>query len=571
MTFKVPYVEVSLAAVAKNINKDEPLGFDVETVGKYGRIRLAQFYQSSWSDVLLVNNPDPVMLAAMLQDQHFLAHSASYECTTIQRACNATWIPSNFDDTLYLARLQFYARDAFSFDQVVKYVTGEDQYERQGLNKKLMQKCNWDVPALTSEQKLYAATDAYFLPDVYEACKSKLESISYQLDMLNLKASLDFQNNGVPVLVDEVGQQYKANLKELEELDVPINVNSWQQVRPYIGENDSDGLALATFSLQGNQKAAVVRKARTLLKQNSFLNKFDVPEARIYGVFKPGARSGRGTCDDQNLQQLPRKLKHVFGYHPGDGMALTYADYAQLEMRTIAAITGDANMCKILMNNEDLHDFTAKMLFGENFTPLQRQIAKTCNFNLLYGGGAAMLRSILIKDANILVQQAEASAYKTKWGNVYPAVKSWQNKGIHDYHHGVPWVTPFGRAYKARLMMDQLNIQNQGAGAEVAKLSIHYMYEEYKDVYEPQGCKYINFVHDAHVFENPDDPAIYEPLADLVARAMQEAWFEFLRSGRDLKVRDLPMPVDVFVGYNWGRIEKEAIYKLTVEGMKYAA
>jgi hypothetical protein len=567
---RTPYKEVELAEVI--IDHTTPLSFDIETCGLYGRIRLAQFYQPGWPEVLIVNNPNPYELAVLLQNVHFIAHNGHYEVSCIQYATHSKWAPDNLDDTLYLSRLKYFAKLEFSLDQVLDYTLGFDPYAAQGLNKAVLQKSNWDVVVLSESQKLYAATDVYYLPDVWEACKVYKDDISYRLDMLALKYSFDFQGNGMPIIPAEINKKYAKNVAAVQRLDVPINVNSWQQVRPYIGENSSDGLALATFALEGNTRAREVQAARKLLKQNSFLDKYTRNEDnRVYGLFKPGARSGRFTSNNENQQQHPRELKECFGYEPGEGMCLTYADYAQLEMRTIASITGDLRMAGVLRANEDLHDFTAKMLFGENFTKAQRQIAKTCNFNLLYGGGAAMLRSILIQQASLMITIAEANAYKYKWGNIYPAVKAWQKNGIEAYHQGAPWSTPFGRKYKAKLMTDQLNIQNQGAGAEVAKLSMHYMYEEYKDVYEPLGCKYVNFIHDAHAFENPDDPAIYEPLAALVAKSMQEAWFEFLRSANGIRIRDLPMPVDVFVGYNWGRIEKDYLHKLELDGMKYAA
>ena len=561
-----PYAEAKLSDLV--IDQDKPLFFDVETVGLYGRIRLAQFYQADWDAVVIVHNPQPLELACMLTKVHFVAHNASYEVSTLQRQMDAKWIPEQVDDTLYLARLRWYAKDGFALDQVYTYCLGFDPYEQQDIDKKVMQKGNWDVPVLSEKQKLYAATDVYYMPDIWEASKEDTEDTSYKLDMIFLNRAFDFQCNGMPVLQDELQAQYAKNLKELDELNVPINVNSWQQVRPYIGESKSDGLALATYTIEGNDKAKSVRRARKLIKQNSFLDKFDTN--RIYGLFLPGARSGRATSKEQNLQQLPRELKHVFGYTPEDGMCLTYADYAQLEMRTIAAITGDLKMLGVLRANEDLHDFTAKMLFGESFTKEQRQIAKTCNFNLLYGGGPGMLRSILIMQAKLMISIGEARIYKAKWGNLYNTVSGWQEKGISNYHHGAPGVTPFGRKYKAKLMTDQLNIENQGAGAEVAKLALHYMYEEYMDVFVPQDVKMINFVHDSYIFENPDDEAIYKPLADLVAKSMQEAWFEFLRSANNLRCRDLPMPVEVFVGYNWGRIESDYLYKLELEGNTYA-
>ena len=56
---EVPYKECKLSEIEF---KDEPIAFDVETVKLYGRIRLAQFYQESWSEVILVNNPKGMII-----------------------------------------------------------------------------------------------------------------------------------------------------------------------------------------------------------------------------------------------------------------------------------------------------------------------------------------------------------------------------------------------------------------------------------------------------------------------------------------------------------------------------
>ena len=557
----VPYREVELKEL---VFKDEPLAFDIETIGLYGKIRLAQFYQADWPEVLLVNNPNPFELAAVIAKQHLIIQNASYEISCIQAAINGFYEPDNYDDTFYLARLKYYTKPSFALDDIMDYVLGYDPYVAEGIDKAVMQKSNWNIPVLTEQQKTYAALDVWKLLDVWEATKEHIEDTSYKLDMLAISYAVKFQTVGMPVLGDVVQDTYAKNLVTIAELAVPINVNSWKQVRPYIGHNESDALALATLAIGGNERADAVNKTRKLLKQNSFLAKFDVPEGRIYGKFLPSARSGRFTCKDQNLQQLPRLTKHCFGYDTDDGRVLVYADYAQLEMRCIAAITGDQAMERLLRAQEDLHDYTAVSLFGKEFTKEQRDIAKTANFNLLYGGGANMLRGILIQKAGIMLSEEECAAIKRKWRNLYVTVAKWQDRGIADQRRGLSWQTPFGRRYTAKLMTDQLNIINQGFGSEVAKLAMHYM--------EPKiegDVGMANFVHDAFIYDCPNEPEIYERVAETVADSMQKAWFETCRTGIDLKVRDLPMPVAVFVGYNWGRIEKDYLYKLTLEGMKH--
>lgn len=552
----VPYKELEYIADLNNeLDPNKELFFDTETEGLYGRIRLAQFYQKDLKNVYLVHYPDYFGLAALLNQFRIVMHNASYDISTIQVEL-PSYIPSTIEDTLYLSRLHFYTKEKFSLDEVMYYTLGYDPYVKQGLQKSVLQKSDWAVPVLTEEQKIYAATDVYYLPAVYETCIEQRESISYQLDMLALSYSFEFQTNGLPVNQDKVHALYKSNLEQVEALDVPVNVNSYKQVRPYIGSNKSDALGLAYLTLKGNEKAKKVNEARKLLKTNSFLKKFITNDGRIYGKFAPSARSGRFTCKDQNLEQLPRKTKGVFGV-PEDRV-LIYSDYPQLELRAACVITNEQAMAELFRAGADLHGYTAEMLFGKDYTKTQRQIAKTCNFNLLYGGGHKVLGDILVKEAGILLSESELLIIKRKWLNLWKTIAKWQQQGISAWRKGQAWQTPLGRKYFASRMTDQLNIRVQGFGAEVAKLAMHYMMPKLIE-----EVKLVNFIHDSYILECPNDPIIYETAAEVLAEAMQEAWFEACKC---VTIKDLPMPVEVKVGFNWGDIEKDIyIHRLTQE------
>lgn len=563
----IPYEEVELKDI--QFDATQPVAWDTETCGFYGKIRLAQFYQTGWDKVKLVNWPNPFELTIKLNEAKQVGHNIHYDISCVQANTSTRFEPKDYEDTLYLARLHFCGKHTFSLDDVMTYVLGYDPYEKEGLNKKELQDSNWNVPVLTEKQKIYASIDVYFLLAVYEAVKYMTDDTSYKLDMLCTHYALDFQNNGMPVLGDVVQQLYKDNLDELAKLNIPINVNSYVQVRPYIGSDQSDGLGLATLALQGNERARDVRKARKLLKLNSFLSKFDTNTGYVYGKFLPSARSGRFTSKDQNLQQIPRKLKKAFGFTPDEKKVLLYADYAQLEMRTICSITGEPRMEKILREGGDLHNFAAEMIFSKDFTPAQRQITKTANFNLLYAGGVNMFLSILIEQADLLLSYAEGAAIKKKWMKIFTSIVKWQEQAISAYKNHRLWATPFGRRYLGKLMTDQCNIQNQGFGAEVAKLAMHYLMPVLKEKFEPLGVKLCNFIHDSYIVECPDDPAVYKPVAELIASSMQRAWFEALRVGNELRIRDLPMPVKVQTGYVWAGIEENSIYTYELKGMEH--
>jgi DNA polymerase I-like protein with 3'-5' exonuclease and polymerase domains len=167
---------------------------------------------------------------------------------------------------------------------------------------------------------------------------------------------------------------------------------------------------------------------------------------------------------------------------------------------------------------------------------------------LLYGGGWVMLQGILIKDADIYIPEIELKAIIRKWKNLWRVIKAWHEAGISAWRHKTLWSTPLGRKYVGKMMTDQLNIQISGFGAEVAKLAMHYMYPKLKEI---PGAMLVNFIHDSYLVECDieDAPAI----AKIMGEAMQEAWVEGCKL---VKVKDLPMPINVRWGYNWGRIEK---------------
>jgi DNA polymerase I-like protein with 3'-5' exonuclease and polymerase domains len=541
------YKTVNLDEVQAAINPSEDLAFDTETIGKYGHIKLAQFYQRHWKQALIVIDPpifDLFLLLNNFNKTNIVMQYASYDISTIQTQTGSRWVPKTFSDTFLLARLAFPHLDKYSLDELIALVYDGDPYAEANIIKADMHKADWKF--LDEQKLLYAAIDVYYLFYLYDKVKHCENSLSYKIDMRALRRALDFQCNGLAVDRDKLDAKLKQNLIDIDYEALPINANSYKQVRPYIGSDESDAKGLARLAMFGNEKAAQVRRVRSLLKQNSFIKKFDTEEGRIYGRFAPSTRSGRFSCSDQNLQQLPRALKGCFGV--SEDKVLIFSDYAQLELRTIAAITGDVALCQFFYNKEDAHGIVAEKFFGPNWTKDNRQTTKTINFNALYGGGAPMLQQILLMQAN---QWHEVEAVRTmmrKWKRLFAGIAAWQENGIKEHKKGRLGSTPFGRQYKGRLMTDHLNIENQGFGADVAKLALHYMYDDLIAT----DAKLVNFVHDSYIIEMDNDESAYKTVCARLAEAMKDAWSEASKMAR---IKDIPMPVEVSVGFNWGEIE----------------
>ena len=600
---KVPYTLTTLAEVQSAVNVDEHLFVDTETDKLYGTVRLAQFYQVGWDSVLMVERPEIYSLTAFLGTTRNVAHNIHYEVTVCQQNTDTRFIPDRMEDTFLLARLAFPEKEKFSLDEVMGYCLGTDPYKQQGLKKSELQKSNWSQAKLSEDQLLYAAADVYYLPAVLDKVIKCNQDFSYKLDMLTLVYCLDFQWNGVPLHKSRFFEKYDEvsnNVNTWME-QCPVNVNSWKQVREWLQVDRSGDLDLAEFELDPNypdrermcyfgnvgmklhEAAGLIRKIRKERKKLSFLDKFEatVKDGSIYGKFKPSARSGRLTSDDQNLQQLPRSLKCVFGVEEDQGEILLYSDYAQIELRHICAITECRTMEKLFREGLDLHTYTADMIFGDlqsiidnrvlelhseteeqcleeakKIYKRNRQISKTCNFSLLYGGGITMFIGILIQTANLVISEVEANKTRAKWRNLWREIYAWQERGIAAWRKGRLGSTPAGRKYSAKMMTDQLNIENQGGAADVNKLAMHYLVPKLRAYNEEHGTSYriANNIHDSFILRGEDQPEHYKAVGEIMAREMQRAWFE---CSKLLKIKDLPMPVQVIAGYNWGDIETD--------------
>ena len=591
-----PYVICTLQDALAQLDKSKILAWDVETDGFYGPICMSQFYQEGMLDALLVIRPDPMDLMIAMKDFNFIAHNAHYEISTIQRQTGIQWLPKQYEDSFLLARLAFPQYQSYSLDNVYTYVYGVDPYELQGLDKKILQTSKWNVEHHSDAQCRYAATDVYKLIGVWEACEHKAEDISYRLDKKFLNCCLDFQKNGMPISEDLLYKRIEENEIKLEELDIQgINVNSYPQVRKALGITKSDELTLKRLHIEeGNELAGDIVKAKKLLKQISTCKKYLKSVERHKGLFLPSTRSGRAASKDDNLQQIPNALKDCF--EAPEGKVLVYGDYAQLELRTICAITQCKAMEDLFRNGVDLHGYTRDFIFGSEEDSYQsmlsmaysrrqvvtederadmrkgakieakrnRTVAKGCNFNFLYFGGVPTFLSILLKQAGVVLSEPKGYRIRKQWRKLWREIFAWQQKGKTDFEAGRLGKTPLGREYMGKMITDHLNIQNQGAGAEVAKLATVYLHEQI-----PEGSQIDNMIHDAWIVECDDDPAVYEEVARIQAKCMQEAWFEISKA---FPIKNLPMPVEIKVGKNWGHIENDDIpniYDYDLEGMAH--
>ena len=123
-------------------------------------------------------------------------------------------------------------------------------------------------------------------------------------------------------------------------------------------------------------------------------------DGRIHSSFNQTVTAtGRLSSSEPNLQNIPvrselgRKMRKYF-VPENDDYVLVDADYSQIELRVLAAVSGDENMIRAFAEGHDIHTETAASVFGvppEDVTPEQRKRAKAVNFGIIYGIGAFSL------------------------------------------------------------------------------------------------------------------------------------------------------------------------------------
>ena len=209
-------------------------------------------------------------------------------------------------------------------------------------------------------------------------------------------------------------------------------------------------------------------------------------DGRIHGTFhQTVTATGRISSTDPNLQNIPirtemgRLFRKVF--LPKEGCIFVDADYSQIELRVLAALSGDEALIHAFQNNIDIHTLTASQVFHiplDQVTPLQRRNAKAVNFGIVYGISAFGLSQ------DLKISRKEASEYINNYFASYPKIKEFLDQAvvtakkqgyIATYYHRrrpVPELASSNfmqRSFGERIAM---NSPIQGTAADIIKLAM---------------------------------------------------------------------------------------------------
>lgn len=262
-----------------------------------------------------------------------------------------------------------------------------------------------------------------------------------------------------------------------------------------------------------------------------------------------GTATGRLASSEPNLQNIPvraeigRELRRYFIAE--DGYVLIDADYSQIELRLLAAISGDPVMCEAFRNGCDIHTSVAAQVFGvdeDEVTPELRRRAKAVNFGIVYGIGEFSLS----KDLGITRRQAKE--YIESYLHTYSGVDAYLKETVEAARANGYTSTLFGR----RRYIPELNSTNrnvrafgervamnspiQGTAADVIKVAMIRVYRALREA--GIDARLIMQVHDELIVEAREDCA--DEAAEILVREMENA----------VSV-SVPLTADCGMGRNW--------------------
>jgi DNA polymerase-1 len=301
-------------------------------------------------------------------------------------------------------------------------------------------------------------------------------------------------------------------------------------------------------------KFTVVRRIldyRTLQKTLKFgetlLEAINPDTGRIHSHFHQiGAPTGRMSCTDPNIQQVPHAFDMRRCFRAPDGRKLVDADYSQIELRILADFTGDSGFVEAFRSGADLHRTTAAQVFGvklEEVSKEQRDFAKRLNFGVVYGIGAR--RFALLTG----LKETEAEDLLRRYFATYRDLDAWLreagNKAVRERtaHRTVAGrlfrfnFDPEDRQASSLAHRGGKNSPIQGSSADIIKRAMRLLHDRLKGT----GAAIVNVVHDEIVVECPAADA------DAMALVVKE---EMKRAGEEY-VKAVPVNVEAAVTDEW--------------------
>jgi DNA polymerase-1 len=405
--------------------------------------------------------------------------------------------------------------------------------------------------------------------EVFHKVENPLVPVLTDMEYEGIKIDMDFLNEYSRVLEIEARVHEE---KVYEEAGVRFNLGSPKQLGEVLFEKlKLDPKAKKTKTGQYATDEFVLRKLAALhpvaddilaYREYSKLRSTYVDAlpllinkktGRVHTTYGQGAVvTGRLNSNNPNLQNIPiktergREIRKAF-IPRDEGHVLLSADYSQIELRIVAAISNDPVMCEAFMQNKDVHTATAAKVYGveeEAVTKEMRRKAKSVNFGIIYGQGAFGLAE------NLGISRTEAKTIIDNYKKEFAGITRYMDDMInyareHGYVQTVMgrkrWLRDINssnftvRGYAER---NAINSPIQGTAADMIKLAMVKVHHAFKD--HGFKSKMILQVHDELVFDVIKEEE--EKIKPVIIECMQSAMS--LPNG-------IPVLAEVGSGTNW--------------------
>jgi DNA polymerase-1 len=272
----------------------------------------------------------------------------------------------------------------------------------------------------------------------------------------------------------------------------------------------------------------------------------DPATGRVHTTFAQSlTETGRLSSADPNLQNIPvrtergQRIREAFVARDNDHVLMS-ADYSQIELRVMAALSRDEGMIEAFNRGADIHTETAMRVYGvmkKLVTPEMRSTCKMVNFGIIYGISAFGLAQ------RLGVPRKQAAELIETYFMQYPGVKAYMEKAIQDARDKGYAETFLGRRRFLRDIQSRnatlrqasernaINTPVQGTAADLIKLAMIRVHRELNT--HRLKTRMVLQIHDELLFDVPRTEV--ETVRELVKKAM-------------LSVLNIGVPLDVSIG-----------------------
>lgn len=414
----------------------------------------------------------------------------------------------------------------------------------------------------------------------------------YRHEVRAYNAYIEVEKEGVTIdfgLLGETRATIETELKEVKkelysfdivkEAEVDNFNSSQQKVRLFCevlgwetkhmtkgGQPQVNQSQLEEWSKEGKHEILdVLLRYNKLTKQLQFVNLWEELsqyDGKLHPSFNITADTGRTTCKNPNIQQVPQEstLRNVITCPKG--RKFIEVDMSQAELRVASIFSEDENMIHAYQSGSDLHQKTMELIKGgkkpkdAQEAKRWRTEAKSANFGLLYGMSAKTYQEYA-KGYGMNITLEEAEDIRDDFFNSYPKLLDMHKKFV-DYakKYGYTY-SPIGRKrflpnLKSRNWKDVSEAERQAINTPVQGFASDLVISALADILEDESLdkskyKIIGSVHDAILVEADEDVA--EEYAKKVKEHMENPSILELC---DIEIT-VPLVADIEIGSAWGK------------------